>query len=133
VTSLDRLDNTSRDQTSLPRTVFYDGNGFRYGRHRYNKYIGPDSSGERDRGGKRAGMGYSRPRLFQEKAPLSQLLFESRPLLKPIKFVRSEHTPTLFLDEEEIFKPVAEEAGRCIVFTHTSVRLIPLIALLFFR
>ncbi|KAI0284513.1 hypothetical protein BC826DRAFT_1055789 [Russula brevipes] len=108
VTGLDGyhgLDNTSRYQSPLPRTVFSNGNGFRYGRGRYNKYIGPDSSGERDR----AGMGYSRPKVSQEKTPLSQLLFESRPLLKPIKFVRSENTPTLFLDEEEILKPAAEE------------------------
>jgi hypothetical protein len=44
-------------------------------------------------------------------ASLSQLLYEDRPLLRPISFVRSKHSPTLFLKEEEIFKPVAEEAG----------------------
>jgi hypothetical protein len=112
VRGLDGLDNTSRYQSPLP-----NGNDFRYGRRHYNKYIGPpgpDSSGERDR----AGMGYSRPKLFQEKTSLSQQLFESRPLLKPIKFVRSELAPTLFLDEEEILKPAAEEAGLCIVLTH---------------
>ncbi|KAH9055548.1 hypothetical protein EDB87DRAFT_1579780 [Lactarius vividus] len=42
---------------------------------------------------------------------LSQLLYEDRPFLKPITFVRSQQTPTLFLRGEEIFKPVAEEAG----------------------
>lgn len=42
---------------------------------------------------------------------LSQLLYEDRPFRKPITFVRSKTTPTLFLRDEEIFKPVAEEAG----------------------
>ncbi|KAI0046164.1 hypothetical protein FA95DRAFT_1412088 [Auriscalpium vulgare] len=44
-------------------------------------------------------------------APLSQLLYDDRPLLRPIKFVPSEFTPKLFMEEEEIFKPVADEAG----------------------
>ncbi|KAI0315176.1 hypothetical protein OF83DRAFT_1174066 [Amylostereum chailletii] len=50
-------------------------------------------------------------RLRTSTAPLSQLLYEDRPLLKPIVFVRSEITPKLFMEEEEIFKPVADEAG----------------------
>ncbi|THH16891.1 hypothetical protein EW146_g3823 [Bondarzewia mesenterica] len=44
-------------------------------------------------------------------APLSQLLSEDRPLLRPIIFVRSKCTPTLFMEEEEIFEPVVESAG----------------------
>ncbi|KAF8268210.1 hypothetical protein EI94DRAFT_1728370 [Lactarius quietus] len=46
-----------------------------------------------------------------ENASLSQLLYEDRPYLKPITFVRSKMTPTLFLRDDDIFKPVAEEAG----------------------
>ena len=42
---------------------------------------------------------------------LSQQLYEDRPLLKPIAFVPSKQ-PSLFLNEEEIFKPMTEEAGR---------------------
>ncbi|KAA1475077.1 hypothetical protein DENSPDRAFT_866787 [Dentipellis sp. KUC8613] len=50
-------------------------------------------------------------KLRTSTAPLSQLLYEDRPLLRPVIFVRSQTTPTLFMEEEEIFKPVAEEAG----------------------
>ena len=42
---------------------------------------------------------------------LTRQLYEDRPLLKPIAFVPSK-LPSLFLNEEEIFKPMAEEAGR---------------------
>ncbi|KAI9061711.1 hypothetical protein FKP32DRAFT_1594232 [Trametes sanguinea] len=42
--------------------------------------------------------------------PLSKVLYEDRPLLKPIKFVRSQYNPTLFQEEEDIFKPVVEPA-----------------------
>lgn len=52
-------------------------------------------------------------------APLSKLLYEDRPLLRPITFVRSVHTATLFEKEEEIFQPVVEGAG-----TFVIVRLI---------
>ena len=44
-------------------------------------------------------------------APLSKLLYEDRPFLRPIKFVRSVHTATLFQKEDEIFQPVVESAG----------------------
>ncbi|KAH9932509.1 uncharacterized protein B0H18DRAFT_985975 [Fomitopsis serialis] len=40
--------------------------------------------------------------------PLSSLLNEDRPLLKPIVFVRSVHTATLFQEEEEILQPIVE-------------------------
>jgi hypothetical protein len=55
---------------------------------------------------------YLESKLHHGTASVSQLLYEDRPLLKPVTFVRSGHTPTLFLEEEEIFKPVVEEAGR---------------------
>ncbi|KAF8624629.1 hypothetical protein AX15_005783 [Amanita polypyramis BW_CC] len=41
--------------------------------------------------------------------PLSSLLYESRPLLRPIVFVRSTATPYLFQQEEELLKPAIEE------------------------
>lgn len=44
--------------------------------------------------------------------PLSKLLNEDRPLLRPVIFVRSVHTATLFREEEEILKPLAEEVGQ---------------------
>ena len=44
--------------------------------------------------------------------PLSKLLSEDRPLLRPIVFVRSVHTATLFEEEEEILKPLAEDVGK---------------------
>lgn len=43
--------------------------------------------------------------------PLSKLLYEDRPFLKPIKFVRSVYTATLFQKEDDIFQPVVESAG----------------------
>jgi hypothetical protein len=46
-----------------------------------------------------------------DETSLSQQLYEDRPLLKPIAFVPSK-LPSLFLNEEEIFKPMTEEAGR---------------------
>lgn len=43
---------------------------------------------------------------------LSESLYATRPLLRPMTFVRSEHTPFLFMhDQEEILKPVAEDIG----------------------
>lgn len=43
---------------------------------------------------------------------LSESLYAARPLLRPITFIRSEHTPFLFMhDQEELLKPVAEDIG----------------------
>ncbi|KAJ3559295.1 hypothetical protein NP233_g11300 [Leucocoprinus birnbaumii] len=43
---------------------------------------------------------------------LSDLLYASRPFLRPIKFVPSVHTPFLFqYDQDEIMKPTTEEIG----------------------
>lgn len=44
-------------------------------------------------------------------APLSKLLYEDRPLLRPIVFVRSVYTATLFEEKEDIMKPLAEDTG----------------------
>ncbi|CCL98192.1 uncharacterized protein FIBRA_00186 [Fibroporia radiculosa] len=61
------------------------------------------------RGGGR-GAGYLNSKLRVD-APLSKLLFEDRPLLKPIVFVRSVHTATLFQSEDDILQPVSESAA----------------------
>jgi len=42
---------------------------------------------------------------------LSQQLYEDQPFFKPIAFVPSR-LPSLFLNEDEIFKPMTEEAGQ---------------------
>lgn len=47
--------------------------------------------------------------------PLSKLLNEDRPLLRPIIFVRSELTATLFQEQEEILKPLSEDVGKLTV------------------
>ncbi|KAF8893608.1 hypothetical protein BD779DRAFT_1507251 [Infundibulicybe gibba] len=44
-------------------------------------------------------------------APLSNLLYQERPFLRPVIFVPSLHTRVLFQEEEEIFKAVVEEVG----------------------
>lgn len=51
-------------------------------------------------------------------ASLSKLLYEDRPLLRPIMFVPSLATPKLFQDEEELLQPLAEEAGELHVISH---------------
>ncbi|OJT14888.1 G-patch and R3H domain-containing protein C30B4.02c [Trametes pubescens] len=53
---------------------------------------------------------YGKPQNFNPAAPLSKQLYQSNILLKPIKFVRSVHTATLFTQTEEIFQPVVEAA-----------------------
>lgn len=68
-------------------------------------HIGPDPSST-----ERALRRHPESKVRCGETSLSQLLYEDRPLLKPIAFVPSE-MPTLFLNEEEIFKPMAEEAG----------------------
>ncbi|KAH8996442.1 hypothetical protein EDB86DRAFT_2829114 [Lactarius hatsudake] len=81
------------------------GNGYQRGRGRWD-VAGLDVE-PKDRLRKR----HLESKLRSGNASLSQLLYEDRPFLKPITFVRSQVTPTLFLRDEEIFKPVAEEAG----------------------
>ncbi|KAI8992915.1 hypothetical protein BD414DRAFT_437389 [Trametes punicea] len=43
-------------------------------------------------------------------APLSKILYEDRPFLRPVIFVRSIYNPTLFQEEEDIFQPIVEAA-----------------------
>ncbi|KAI6037559.1 hypothetical protein EDC04DRAFT_2121057 [Pisolithus marmoratus] len=51
------------------------------------------------------GRGIETKQLPNRDAPLSDLLYFERPLLRPIKFVRAAHTPFLFRESEEIFQP----------------------------
>jgi hypothetical protein len=43
--------------------------------------------------------------------PLSRVLYEDRPFLRPVVFVRAEHTPFLFQEEEDILQPGMEDVG----------------------
>lgn len=55
-------------------------------------------------------------------APLSKLLYEDRPLLRPIVFVRSVLTATLFEEEEELLRPLAEDVGKFMSTTFNYAR-----------
>ncbi|TFK53782.1 hypothetical protein OE88DRAFT_1656088 [Heliocybe sulcata] len=50
-----------------------------------------------------------RKKAFNKNAPLSKLLYEDRPYLRPVIFVKSTATPRLFEAEEEIFETMNEE------------------------
>jgi hypothetical protein len=94
----------SRHPTPLPP----HGNSFQRDSSGWDGHTAPDLLGLKEDGRKRR-LG---PKLRHGDASLSQCLYEDRPLLKPVSFVRSRYAPTLFLKEEEIFQPVAEEAGQ---------------------
>ena len=53
---------------------------------------------------------------LESSAPLSSLLYETRPLLRPIVFVKSTLAPVLFQQEEELMQPTAEEIGNANLF-----------------
>lgn len=46
---------------------------------------------------------------------LSGLLYQERPLLRPIVFVPSVLTKVLFQDEEELLQPGVEDVGECLI------------------
>jgi hypothetical protein len=102
--------NNSRHPTPLPWEGARPshGNGFQRDSSRWGGYTAPDLSGPKEGGRKRR----LESKLRHGDASLSQRLYEDRPLLKPVTFVRSRHAPTLFLKEEEIFQPVAEKTGQ---------------------
>jgi hypothetical protein len=91
----------------MHEATFSRGNGFRHGRGWRGGHISPGSS----RPEERAPMRHLDSKVHRGEAPPSRPFYKDRPLLKPIKFVSSK-LPSLFLNEEEIFKPMAEEAGR---------------------
>jgi len=53
---------------------------------------------------------------FAQKLPptssLTSLWHEQRPLLQPIKFVRSVETATLFQEAEELLEPTVQNPGK---------------------
>ena len=50
-------------------------------------------------------------RNLRPDAPLTRLLYEERPLLRPIVFVASALNPVLFDQDEDLLKPGVEEVG----------------------
>lgn len=57
------------------------------------------------------GRGGSAPKL-PSTSSLSNLWYEERPLLRPIKFIRSVETATLFQEAEELLEPTAQSPDR---------------------
>ncbi|KAH9957298.1 hypothetical protein BC827DRAFT_1226041 [Russula dissimulans] len=104
--SLDDTNNHSGYQSPVRGTTIYRGNNFRYSTGWLDGHVDSSSSRERAR------IRHLDSKLRRGEASLSQLLYEDRPLRKPIVFVQSKFTPTLFLNQEDIFKPVAEAAGQ---------------------
>jgi len=60
--------------------------------------------------GERGGRGGYTPKL-PPNSSLSSLWHEERPLLRPIKFIRSVETATLFQEAEELLEPTAQTPG----------------------
>lgn len=58
--------------------------------------------------GRGRGRGTQKSRL---DAPLTRLLYEDRPLLRPIVFVPSTLKPVLFDQDDDLLKPGVEEVG----------------------
>ncbi|EJF65216.1 hypothetical protein DICSQDRAFT_98859 [Dichomitus squalens LYAD-421 SS1] len=92
-----------RGSSPLPYNVF----------HNSRRGLGSPQESGRGRGDRTDsplpyGRGRNLPAKLRAGVPLSKLLHEDRPLLKPIIFVRSVHTATLFEKEDDIFLPVAE-------------------------
>ena len=57
-------------------------------------------------------------------APLTSLLYEERPLLRPILFVPSTLHPVLFDQVEDLLKPGVEEVGTFFILIHKSMILL---------
>ncbi|KAJ7025333.1 hypothetical protein C8F04DRAFT_1191473 [Mycena alexandri] len=100
------------------------GNDFPGWRGRGRGNLGSPQDNHRGRGRGRGGPNFDSPQdnyrgrgrgrggpKLGPNAPLSKLLYEERPLLRPIKFVRSVHHATLFQEEEELIQPVVEDVG----------------------
>ena len=78
---------------------------------RGGKGRGRGSDTPRARPGFGASLGRNVSEAVRSNAPLSKLLYSERPFLKPIIFVPSVYTRTLFEEVEDILQPVAESAG----------------------
>ena len=64
----------------------------------------------RGRGGRGGRGGYTQK--LPPTSSLSSLWNEERPLLRPIKFVRSVETATLFQEAEELLEPTAQNSSK---------------------
>ncbi|RDX55233.1 hypothetical protein OH76DRAFT_1372984 [Lentinus brumalis] len=95
-----------RDSHSMPFNVFKNSRGG----------LGSPRGSGRGRGDSGdsspfpSGRGRNLSSKLKAGASLSSLLYEDRPLLRPVVFVRSVYTATLFEEEEDIFKSVVEPA-----------------------
>lgn len=87
----------------------------RGGRGRGNWSRGRGDSGDSTPKRQRRGFGYS----GNAYASLSKLLDRDRPFLKPIHFVPSSLTPTLFREEEDILQPTHEQPSA--YYPHTEI------------
>ena len=72
---------------------------------------GGDSHDYRYQSPRRRGAAAGRGSKLRHDAPLSKLLYEERPFLKPIIFVPSVYTRTLFEQEEDLLQPQVEDIG----------------------
>lgn len=106
--------NTPRGGSATPNRGFNGPRG--RGRPQYNTSyddvdpgLGRGRGSPMDRGRGRGAKNMSSK--LRAGAPLSKLLYEDRPFLRPIVFVRSVHTATLFEEKEDILKPLAEDVG----------------------
>ncbi|KAL4246617.1 Splicing-associated domain-containing protein [Abortiporus biennis] len=94
--------------SNTPRGRGRGGNGFaspRSGFHTPRRGFDSPRGQGRGRGAKNLSS------KLRAGAPLTKVLNEDRPLLRPISFVRSEHTAILFQEEEDILKPIVEDVA----------------------
>ena len=95
--------------------------GWGRGRGRGRGWV-PDNGGDpfsaprRPHFGVGVGAGAKARSIIGKDAPLSDLLYSERPLLRPVKFVRATLTPFLFQHSEEMLKSTAETAGERFLF-----------------
>lgn len=60
--------------------------------------------------------------MMGKDAPLSDLLYSERPLLRPVKFVRATLTPFLFQNSEDVLKSAVEAKGAWLTLTYVRLR-----------
>ena len=102
--------------TDSPRRGASTPRGRGRGRGRgWGRGWGPDDGGDPFSTPRRpnfgVGAGAKAKSIVGKNAPLSELLFSERPLLRPVKFVRATLTPFLFQHSEEVLKSAADIAG----------------------
>ncbi|KAG6919508.1 hypothetical protein DXG01_005098 [Tephrocybe rancida] len=103
-----RGDEGGDEETSMTSRLLEDVSP--RGRGRFSDYRPPRGHGGIGDSPRGRGRGRGGSKLSKD-ASLSDLLFQERPLLRPIVFVPSVHTKTLFQEEEEILQAIVEEVG----------------------